>query len=270
MSLTPSGLGTEIQGSAGSLDALAAAARHAATTTGVALARGLELDEPTFQRLVHLLGATVEHRFGEGRADLLRLNASAAEDKVVTGRGALPLHTDGLLVGQRPDLIVLYAEAFADLPGFGETIVCDQLSALAEMPPDLHEVVTASGLEYLVTDRRYFPTVPEDWYEIPATRDLESDGRRSLTLTLPFPPEEKAGWQVRVKGAAEAASAAFFARLGEYLHQPRYLYQHRWNVGDLLVIDNRRTLHGRTAIGPDGVRMLLRGQLTLGPVGADQ
>lgn len=48
-----------------------------------------------------------------------------------------------------------------------------------------------------------------------------------------------------------------------HLHSPKYVYSHRWQTGDLLVIDNQRTLHGRTAIGSDGVRLLLRGQVTL-------
>lgn len=263
MSLTPSGLGTVLD--LGPTDDLADACRRAATGTGVALVRGLDLDERRFQRFVHDLGDTVDHKFGEGRADLLQLNASAEDGKVVTGRGPLPLHTDGLLVGERTDLIVLYASQFADRPGSGETTVCDQLSAWLEMPDDLREVVEHTGLEYLVEERGYFPTVPAGWYEIPTVRDY---GRvRSLNLTLRFPPGVARGWQVRVKGADEATSERFFARLGEFLHRPRYLYQHSWRVGDLLVIDNQRTLHGRTAISDEGVRLLLRGQVTLSATG---
>ncbi|BCJ61426.1 TauD/TfdA dioxygenase family protein [Micromonospora endophytica] len=259
MSLTPSGLGTRF--GADVADDLVDTCQRAATRTGLALVRGLDLDADSFQRLVHALGDTVDHKFGEGRADLLELNASADDGKVVTGRGPLPLHTDGLLVGERTDLIVLYAARFSDRPGSGETTVCDQLAAWAEMPDDLRQVIEHTGLEYLVEERGYFPTVPQSWYEIPAVRDY---GRvRSLNLTLPFPPGVPRGWQVRVKGADEEDSARFFARLGEFLHRPRYLYQHSWQVGDLMVIDNQRTLHGRTAISDDGERLLFRGQVTL-------
>jgi alpha-ketoglutarate-dependent taurine dioxygenase len=259
--LTGSGLGTVLTSPGGAVEELAQRSQEAALTSGVALTRGLDFTEEAFQRLVHLLGQTVDHKFGEGQADLLLLNASRDEGKVVTGRGPLPLHTDGLLVGEQVDLIVLYAKDFADEPGSGETTVCDQLAAWREVPAHLGKVLADGRLEYLVEERGYFPQVPADWYEIPTTRDY---GRvRSLNLALGFPPDVPQGWQVRVAGVSADDSAAFFAELSAHLHSPRYLYQHRWQTGDLLVIDNQRTLHGRTAIGSDGVRLLYRGQVTL-------
>lgn len=260
--LTASGMGALLPWEPGdTLEAAGHRIRRAAMDTGCALVRGLTLDEEQFKLLVRSLGTTVDHRFGEGQADLLKLNASREEGKVVTGRGPLPLHTDGLLVGERVDLIILYAAEFSDAPGSGETFVCDQLAAWREMPEALRRVIEDRELEYLVTERGYFPTVPESWYTIPTTRD---HGRvRSLNLTTAFPPGVLRSWDVRVKGMDGAASERFFAELDAFLHAPRYAYTHRWEVGDLLVIDNQRTLHGRTAISPGGTRLLYRGQLTL-------
>lgn len=208
------------------------------------------------------LGDRVDHKFGEGQADLLKLNASRDKGKVVTGRGPLPVHTDGLLVGERVDLIILYAAEFSDVPGSGETYVSDQLTAWDEMPGHLRRVLDEHELEYLVTERGYFPSVPEDWYTIPATRD---HGRvKSLNLATAFPRDvEQRSWEVRVKGMAPERSDAFLAELDAFLRAERYAYTHRWQVGDLLVIDNQRTLHGRTAISEGGTRVLFRGQLTL-------
>lgn len=62
---------------------------------------------------------------------------------------------------------------------------------------------------------------------------------------------------------APERSDAFLAELDAFLRAERYAYTHRWQVGDLLVIDNQRTLHGRTAISEGGTRVLFRGQLTL-------
>lgn len=260
--LTASGMGALLPWEPGdTLEAAGPRIRRAAMDSGCALVRGLTLDEERFKLLVRSLGTTVDHRFGEGQADLLKLNASREEGKVVTGRGPLPLHTDGLLVGERVDLIILYAAEFSDAPGSGETFVCDQLAAWREMPEALRRVIEERELEYLVTERGYFPTVPESWYTIPTTRDY---GRvRSLNLTTAFPPGVLRSWDVRVKGMDGAASERFFAELDAFLHSPRYSYTHRWEVGDLLVIDNQRTLHGRTAISPGGTRVLYRGQLTL-------
>jgi (5R)-carbapenem-3-carboxylate synthase len=261
--LTPSGMGAVVPWEpGGSLDALGHALRGAALEGGCALVKGVELDEERFKRLVHTVGNTVDHKFGEGQADLLKLNASRDKGKVVTGRGALPIHTDGLLVGERVDLIILYAAEFSDLPGSGETYVSDQLTAWAEMPDPLRAIVEEREFEYLVTERGYFPSVPEDWYAIPTTRDY---GRvRSLNLATRFDAEtDPWSWDIRVKGMPRDESDRFFAELDAFLRSERYAYQHRWEVGDLLVIDNQRVLHGRTAISEGGTRVLFRGQLTL-------
>ena len=185
---------------------------------------------------------------------------------MVTGRGPLPLHTDGLLVGERVDLIILYAAEFSDTPGSGETYVSDQLTAWDEMPEHLRTVLDEREFEYLVEERGFFPSVPEDWYTIPNTRDY---GRvKSLNLASAFPEGiEQRSWQVRVKGMERDRSDRYFAELDGSLRSERYTYQHRWAVGDLLIIDNQRTLHGRTAISARGTRVLFRGQLTL-PEGA--
>lgn len=260
--LTESGMGAVLEADS-EFAALSARIRTAVLEHGCVLVPGLDLRESQFQNLVHSIGSLVDHKFGEGRADLLKLDASREAGKVVNGRGMLPLHTDGLMVGERTDLIVLYARQFEDEPGSGETIICDQLAAWAEMPEHLRAVLDRAGsLEYLVEERGYFPTVPEDWYPIDVVRDY---GRvRSLNLALTFSADASArGWQVRVPGISAQESDAFLAELAAYLGGPRYIYQHRWTEGDLLVIDNQRTLHGRTAISEDGLRVLFRGQIQL-------
>ncbi|MFF9818663.1 TauD/TfdA dioxygenase family protein [Streptomyces sp. NPDC014006] len=245
-----------------SVEDLARQTKQAALHSGCALVRGLTLDEDAFRLLVRSLGDTVDHKFGEGQSDLLKLNASRDEGKVVTGRGPLPIHTDGLLVGERVDLIILYAAEFSDVPGSGETYVSDQLTAWAEMPEHLRRVLDEYEIEYLVKERGYFPTVPEDWYTIPATRDY---GRvKSLNIATAFPEDfTNRSWEVRVKGLDRERSDRFFDELDAFLRSERYAYTHRWEVGDLLIIDNQRTLHGRTAISAGGTRVLFRGQLTL-------
>ena len=140
-------------------------------------------------------------------------------------------------------------------------MVCDQLTPWEQMPLELRDPLDRSeALEYLVEERGYFPSVPEGWYEIPSVRDY---GRvRSLNIGLKFAQGAPYGWQVRVPGMTRDESDRFLIALEDHLRQPRYIYQHRWEVGDLLVIDNQRTLYGRTAIGPNGLRVLFRGQIT--------
>jgi len=262
--LTESGLGVRLgHREYSSIIQLARAVRDAALETGFVLVDGLDLSRDDFQTLVHEMGSAVASKYREGRSDLLELKASREQGKVITGRGPLPIHTDGLLIGQQTDLIILYAADFDDRPGSGETFVCDQLAAWRSMPKPLADALEHDGLEYIAEERDYYPAdMPEGWYRIDTTRDY---GRvRSLNLALPFPSGSPSSWQVRVAGKDSGTSEEILRRLDEHLRQARYVYQHQWSKGDLMVIDNQRTLHGRTAVSPGGTRLLYRGQVTLG------
>ncbi|MFE9399442.1 TauD/TfdA dioxygenase family protein [Streptomyces flavidovirens] len=235
--------------------------REAAVDSGCVLVRERSLDQDEFLRLVAAVGDKVEYKLGEGRSDLLMLNASRDKDKVVTGRGPLPLHTDGVLVGTRTDLIILYAVDFKDTPGSGETYVVDQMAAWKEMPESLRSVIEERDFEYRVEEPDFYPTAPAGWYAVPNFRDY-GDGHRALNLSTGYQADsEPRSWSVRVPGMTAEESRSFLAELDGFLRSPRYTYQHRWQSGDLLLINNQRTMHGRTPISPDGIRLLWRGQV---------
>lgn len=262
--LTPSGLGIHLPDATALADVREAVLEH-----GVALLRNQVFDEQSFRQFVESLGDKVSYsessaKVGYGFADILNLDGTHDKEKVITGRGSLPLHTDGILLGTQVDLIILYAAQVENIDTDGATVVCDQLAAWHAMPPQLRQPLLEGHLEYLAFERGYFATVPEGWYPISTFRDY---GRvRSLNLALPFDGQAKASWDVRVPGLAADASAAWFADLERHLTRPEYLYSHCWRKGDLLIIDNQRTLHGRRGLQPDTCRKLLRGQVTFEPI----
>ncbi|MGP3969796.1 TauD/TfdA family dioxygenase [Streptomyces sp. 6N223] len=261
--LTASGLGRRLEAiTFPDTAATAAAVRGAALETGLALVRDLRLTEREFQKLVHGLGPTVDNHYRTGRSDLFRLEGRNDPGAVINGRGTLPLHTDGLLLRQQVDLIILYAADVQGPDGTGGTLVCDQLAAWRDLPEHLREILETREFQYRGRDSSHFPDgVQNAWVSVPVHRDF---GRvRSLNISLPFPAEADAGWEVRVKGLDESATQSFFAELGAWLHTPEYCYTHTWRTGDLLVIDNQRTLHGRTSLADARTRVLYRGQVVV-------
>lgn len=72
-----------------------------------------------------------------------------------------------------------------------------------------------------------------------------------------------------IEGMEPAESDALLDRLFDHIEDPRFVYAHKWRPGDLLVWDNRTTVHGRTDFDP-GERRLLRRFATKGakPVAA--
>jgi alpha-ketoglutarate-dependent 2,4-dichlorophenoxyacetate dioxygenase len=65
-------------------------------------------------------------------------------------------------------------------------------------------------------------------------RTHEASGRKSLYL---------ASHITRIYGMDEAESQKLVAELMEYATQPRFLYCHRWAVDDVVMWDNRCTMH---------------------------
>lgn len=231
---------------------------------GFVLVKNLPLAEEQFKSLVHCLGDPVQHKWKTGSSDLMKLNATHDKGNVVLGRGPLPLHTDGILIGQYPDLIMLYAAEFSDEPGSGETFIVDQVRAGKEMPSDLRERLSKVTFEYHIQEQGHYPTASsEQGIRVPPLQ-VGEDGEASLRLCLPFPAGIERSWAMKAVSTVpgvEVDSDALLADLEGYLMQPRYMYQHRWNVNEFLVFENKTTLHGRTAISEGGIRSLYRAQV---------
>lgn len=261
--LTPSGLGIALRAPATCDPAsFAPELRTAAVERGLVLVRDLTLDAAEFRALTRGVGRPIGHAFWEGQADMVRLDASPEEGRVATGRGPLPLHVDNLWIGEPTDLILLYAAEVSDAAESGETVVVDQLAAWAAMPAHLRRVLEQEQIEHRVEQRGPTAGVPEGWFAVSPIR--KHGPMRSLYLALPFPPGTPApGWEVRVAGFRQHESDTFFQELDAHFRRRDFAYQHRWTTGDLLVINNQRTMHGRSSLDSTQVRLLYRGQVTL-------
>lgn len=66
-----------------------------------------------------------------------------------------------------------------------------------------------------------------------------------------------------IEGMKRAESDALLAALFDHQERPDFVYEHVWRPGDLVVWDNRCTLHARTDFSP-GERRLLRRCIVLG------
>jgi len=239
----------------------------AALKHGVALWRGCSLDEAWFEDapgqddrvLPRAHFPVVAHQPHGFRGEL----STKDIDQTITGPKPLPIHTDGLLSGAQVDLIILYAHDVRSCQG-GQTVVVRQSEALDSMPSHLRVPIEDSTFEYQVGDRDYFRDRPNYWHSIPTFRDY---GRvRSLNLALPFMGRfgtERPSWDVRLPEDSPSENAAYFQNLTEHLMSPAHCFSHQWQTGDLLIMDNQRTLHGRLPFSPSDHRVLWRLQFAL-------
>lgn len=64
-----------------------------------------------------------------------------------------------------------------------------------------------------------------------------------------------------IDGLALADSEALLDQLWAYVERPEFAWTHRWRAGDLVLWDNRCTMHRRDAFDPDARRILHRTQI---------
>ncbi len=61
-----------------------------------------------------------------------------------------------------------------------------------------------------------------------------------------------------VVGLPKDESDRLLALMFDTLERPKFIYEHRWKVGDILLWDNRGTLHARRDFNPEENRRMPR------------
>lgn len=64
--------------------------------------------------------------------------------------------------------------------------------------------------------------------------------------------------EVEIVGVSPEKGAALIERLHQHLKQPKFYYNHRWSVGDIVYWDNQSTMHCRPAFDPHERRIMKR------------
>ena len=92
-------------------------------------------------------------------------------------------------------------------------------------------------------------------YVHPVVRTHPATGRKALYVNRLM--------TVRIEGLPQEESDELLNFLFDHQEQRQFVYEHVWRPGDILMWDNRCTLHARTDFSP-GERRLLRRVIILG------
>src|SRR5690349_19210361 len=84
----------------------------------------------------------------------------------------------------------------------------------------------------------------------PVFRTHEDTGRKAIYVNRLM--------TVRVEGVPADESDALLAALFDHSEKPEFVYRHVWRVGDLVVWDNRCSMHAREDFPSDQRRLMLR------------
>jgi len=177
------------------------------------------------------------------------------------GAGEAVWHTDMSYLENPPDASLLYA---IEIPAQGgDTWVAGMVAALAGMEPALRARIEGRRIKHdgtynsagylrqglVATDD---PLAAAGAFH-PAICRHPRSGRAALYLG-----RRRNAW---VEGLERADSEALLDALWAHATQDDYCYKHRWRVGDVLIWDNRATLHRRDPFDAAARRLMHRTQV---------
>jgi taurine dioxygenase len=153
-------------------------------------------------------------------------------------------HTDHTNQERPPKFTMLYAVAVPDKGG--ATNVCNSRAAYEALPEDLKQKITGMKTENtLVSSARFKIQNPDIVRE-----QLESKKPPTVQPLVRTHPETgaKAVWfhkgkTERIIGMTPDETQEFLQELTDRITQPEFCYAHQYQRGDLLIIDDRQSLH---------------------------
>jgi len=221
------------------------------------------LDIPALKRTTEVFGPLMRLPYVEPMAedqDVIAVLKEAEERNIHVFGGNW--HSDFSYLERPPGGSLLQA---VDLPPVGgDTIWADGVTAWASLPDDLRAVLEGrnaiqTGKPYGVKHRPKHTGSTS----VKMTRgDPEADKERALPAVRRHPVSGKAAlfvnptYTTRLEGMNEEESAPILARTYAHMTRPEFQCRHRWRPGDLVIWDNRATMH--FAVNDyDGYRRLL-------------
>jgi len=143
-----------------------------------------------------------------------------------------------------------------EIPSYGgDTLFASMHAAYDALPERLKKRIAPLKVEFRYggRERKWFDLLdPEDQARPPAVHDMvrvhPETGRRSLYVNPTH--------VIRIVGMPEAEGDRLLAELYWYMLQPNAEYRHKWKAGDLVIWDNRCTVHSAAGGYPSDERRI--------------
>ena len=173
-------------------------------------------------------------------------------------------HSDNSYIEQPPAGSTLFALEIPD-DDSGKTSFSNQYMALADLPAELR--VAIAGRRSKQDATRNSAGVLRPGVQMPTT-PAEVPGRlHPLVRIHPgtcraalYLGRRRAYPSQYIEGYTDAESEALLDKLWAHATQPRYTWTHNWQVGDMLIWDNRASMHYRELVNNTQARVLWRSQ----------
>jgi taurine dioxygenase len=212
-------------------------------------------DQIRFGEYFGELGKVFTHR--QGRHPAVLLVSNIREDGKLIGAlpdGEMQFHSDQCYVEHPPAGTMLYS---IEVPSQGgDTMFASMYAAYDTLPETMKAKLEGlrgvnyydPGSDYVV--RKGPPPANALKWTHPVIRVHPATGRKALYVNRLMTYE--------IEGMAADESDKLLAYLFDHQEQRQFVYQHVWRPGDVVLWDNRCTLHARTDFSPNERRLLRR------------
>jgi taurine dioxygenase len=262
-------IGAEVRGidlSAPMSNATFAAIEAAWHLHGVLLFRGQQLDDMQQVRFAERFGPlahTLKKYEGSAHPAIMYVTNERKDGKYI---GALPdgemfFHSDMCYLEQPCMAAMLHALAIP--PEGGNTVFASMYAAYDTLPADLKAQLAgrlamnsyepgygASNVKARIELGAAASSATTRAYAHPVFRTHPATGKKSIYVNRLMTEY--------IVDMPRAASDALLKRVFDHQEQPEFQYEHQWRVGDVLIWDNRCTLHARRNFDDGHLRKLRR------------
>jgi taurine dioxygenase len=221
--------------------------------------RGQNLSAEDQRRFTLMFGEIQAPRSRPGERDpdnpvLYIANATIDGQRGELPEGDMQFHADQCYYENPAKGAVLYA---LEIPSRGgNTLFADTAAAYRSLPADLRAQADRIQVLFLYDyEKNANRKAPTEWagaprYIHPAVVIHPETGERTLLVNRLMAD--------CVVGMPREQSDALLELLFQTTERREHIYEHEWRVGDLLIWDNRATLHARTDFDPNERRVLRR------------
>jgi taurine dioxygenase len=229
---------------------------------GVILLRGQDIDEHQQVRFSRLFGELIERprpkEFRKEKDDAYNgytMLVSNIRDEKGEPIGSLPdgemhFHSDMSYIPTPSRATILYS---IEVPKEGgDTVIASTTAAYDALDEDTKKLLAGrnalQGFMHGTTLRERNSLDKSASH--PAVRVIPETGRKSLFIShlMTF----------AIEGLPKDQSDALLERLFKHMERPEFVYAHKWRPGDVLIWDNRSTIHARTDFSRSERRLLRR------------
>jgi len=212
-------------------------------------------DQIRFGECFGQLGRVFTHR--EGRHPAILLVSNIRENGKPIGAlpdGEMQFHSDQCYVEHPPAGTMLYG---IEVPSQGgDTMFASMYAAYEALPEPMKAMLEPlRGVNYYDPTSDYVvrkgpPSAKALTWVHPVIRVHPATGRKALYVNRLM--------TYAIEGMEPAESDALLDYLFDHQEQRQFIYQHVWRPGDVILWDNRCTLHARTDFSPNERRLLRR------------